>query len=130
MDSFSSPSSSSPSSQMSAEDFMDQLKVQLAQAYAEEFLETVRGKCFEKCITKPGSSLSGGESSCVSRCVDRYIEATGIISRSLFNAQRRGSALDPKDLGRNGPLKQLVFVLLDWLWVKNSDVVRVIACVA
>ncbi|KAK1438524.1 hypothetical protein QVD17_04333 [Tagetes erecta] len=88
MDSFSSPSSSSPSSQMSTEDFMDQLKVQLAQAYAEEFLETVRGKCFDKCITKPGSSLSGGESSCISRCVDRYIEATGIISRSLFSAQR------------------------------------------
>ncbi|KAL4570657.1 hypothetical protein LXL04_026317 [Taraxacum kok-saghyz] len=88
MDSFSSPSSSSPSSQMSTEDFMDQLKVQLAQAYAEEFLETVRGKCFDKCITKPGSSLSGGEGSCISRCVDRYIEATGIISRALFNSQR------------------------------------------
>ncbi|KAI3693688.1 hypothetical protein L1987_76637 [Smallanthus sonchifolius] len=69
---------------MSAEGLMDQLKGQLAHAYAEEFLETVRGKC----ITKPGSSLSGGESSCISRCVDRYIEATGIISRSLFNAQR------------------------------------------
>lgn len=51
-------------------------------------IQTVRGKCFEKCITKPGSSLSGSESSCISRCVDRYIEATGIIGRSLFNAQR------------------------------------------
>ncbi|KAL6986534.1 protein translocase subunit [Sarracenia purpurea var. burkii] len=38
MDSFSAPSSGS-SSQMSTEDFMDQLKTQLAQAYAEEFLE-------------------------------------------------------------------------------------------
>ncbi|XP_076922996.1 mitochondrial import inner membrane translocase subunit Tim13-like [Bidens hawaiensis] len=87
MDSFSSPSSSSHDPKMSAEDFMDQLKVQLAQAYAEEFLETVRGKCFDKCITKPGSSLSGGESSCISRCVDRYIEATSIISRALFNSR-------------------------------------------
>ncbi|WJZ82144.1 hypothetical protein VitviT2T_001929 [Vitis vinifera] len=68
MDSFSTHSPSSGSSpQMSTEDFMDQLKTQLAQAYAEEFLETVRGKCFEKCITKPGSSLSGSESSCISR---------------------------------------------------------------
>ncbi|KAF7150115.1 hypothetical protein RHSIM_Rhsim02G0254600 [Rhododendron simsii] len=50
--------------------------------------ETVRGKCFEKCITKPGSSLSGSESSCISRCVDRYIEATGIISRALFSSSR------------------------------------------
>ncbi|CAK9170721.1 unnamed protein product [Ilex paraguariensis] len=49
---------------------------------------TVRGKCFDKCITKPGSSLSGSESSCISRCVDRYIEATGIISKALFSAPR------------------------------------------
>ncbi|CAL5327959.1 unnamed protein product [Camellia sinensis] len=79
MDSFSAPSSAS-SSQMTPENLMDQLKTQLAQAYAEEFLQgvTVRGKCFEKCITKPGSSLSGSESSCTSRCVDRYIEATAV----------------------------------------------------
>ncbi|XP_022892986.1 mitochondrial import inner membrane translocase subunit Tim13-like isoform X2 [Olea europaea var. sylvestris] len=87
MDSFSSPSAGSLP-KFSTEDLMGKLKVQLAQAYAEEFLETVRGKCFEKCITKPGSSLSGSESSCISRCVDRYIEATGIIGRALFNAQR------------------------------------------
>ncbi|XVE64564.1 hypothetical protein DITRI_Ditri07aG0110500 [Diplodiscus trichospermus] len=49
---------------------------------------TVRGKCFDKCITKPGSSLSGSESSCISRCVDRYIEATGIVGRAIFNASR------------------------------------------
>nr|XP_027080617.1 mitochondrial import inner membrane translocase subunit Tim13-like [Coffea arabica] len=62
MDPYSSSSSSSSSSgaspQVSTEDIMDQVKLQLAQAYAEEFLETLRGKCFEKCITKPGSSLS------------------------------------------------------------------------
>ncbi|XP_065858417.1 mitochondrial import inner membrane translocase subunit Tim13 [Euphorbia lathyris] len=87
MDSFSSPSMGSGSPQMSSSDLMVQLKSQLDQAYAQEFLETVRGKCFDKCITKPGSSLSGGESSCVSRCVDRYIEATGIVGRALFNAR-------------------------------------------
>uniref|UniRef100_A0A0V0H269 Mitochondrial import inner membrane translocase subunit n=1 Tax=Solanum chacoense TaxID=4108 RepID=A0A0V0H269_SOLCH len=47
--------------------------------------QTVRDKCFDKCITKPGSSLSGSEGSCISRCVDRYIEATGIISKALFS---------------------------------------------
>lgn len=88
MDSFTSSASGAGSSQFSNEEFMDKLKLQLAQAYAQEFLETVTGKCFEKCITKPGSSLSGSESSCVSRCVDRYIEATGIIGRALFSAQR------------------------------------------
>lgn len=85
MDSFSSPPPSGSSSQFSTNDIMDQLKTQLAHAYAEQFLETVRDKCFDKCITKPGSSLSGSEGSCISRCVDRYIEATGIISKALFS---------------------------------------------
>ncbi|KAL1188307.1 Mitochondrial import inner membrane translocase subunit TIM13 [Cardamine amara subsp. amara] len=86
MDSYSSHSP--PGGSISPEAMMDHVKAQLAQAYAEEFIETLRGKCFEKCITKPGSSLGGSESSCISRCVDRYIEATGIISRSLFSQQR------------------------------------------
>ncbi|CAD5170673.1 unnamed protein product [Musa acuminata subsp. malaccensis] len=89
MDPFSLPSSSSALSGQSApspEVLMDQLKSQLAQAYAEEFFETVRSKCFVRCIAKPGTSLSGSESSCISRCVDRYIEATGIIGRALFSS--------------------------------------------
>uniref|UniRef100_A0A0E0IAV6 Mitochondrial import inner membrane translocase subunit n=1 Tax=Oryza nivara TaxID=4536 RepID=A0A0E0IAV6_ORYNI len=49
---------------------------------------TVGSKCFAKCVTKPGSSLSGSESSCISRCVDHYIEATGIVSRALFSTTR------------------------------------------
>ncbi|KAL9252880.1 Mitochondrial import inner membrane translocase subunit Tim13-like protein [Drosera capensis] len=89
MDSFGSSSSNgSGSPHMATGEFMDKLKTQLAMAYAEQFLETVRGNCFEKCITKPGTSLSGSESSCVSRCMDRYIEATGIISKALFSSMR------------------------------------------
>ncbi|XP_029123406.2 uncharacterized protein [Elaeis guineensis] len=71
MDPFSSPAPSNGSSGPSTEALMDQVKAQLAQAYAEEFLETVRSKCFSKCITKPGTGLSGSESSCISRCVER-----------------------------------------------------------
>ncbi|KAK7836495.1 mitochondrial import inner membrane translocase subunit tim13, partial [Quercus suber] len=48
--------------------------------------QTISTKCFDKCITKPGSSMSGSESSCISRCVDRYIEATGIITSTLFSS--------------------------------------------
>uniref|UniRef100_A0A0E0N784 Mitochondrial import inner membrane translocase subunit n=1 Tax=Oryza rufipogon TaxID=4529 RepID=A0A0E0N784_ORYRU len=62
----------------------------------------VRGVCsgqdFHFCIDEQtqgciarfqaGSSLSGSESSCISRCVDHYIEATGIVSRALFSTTR------------------------------------------
>ena len=48
-------------------------------------MQTVREKCFAKCVQKPGSILSGGESSCISRCVDRYIEATQVVSKAVLN---------------------------------------------
>ena len=36
--------------------------------------QTVRDKCFEKCITKPGNSLSSSEQQCLARCCDRYTD--------------------------------------------------------
>nr|AAK52978.1 small zinc finger-like protein TIM13 [Arabidopsis thaliana] len=84
MDSYSSPPMGGSGSSVSPEVMMESVKTQLAQAYAEELIETLRTKCLDKCVTKPGSSLGGSESSCISRCVERYMEATAIISRSLF----------------------------------------------
>lgn len=61
-------------------------------SHANSVVQTVRSKCFAKCVTKPGSSLSGSESSCIARCVDRYMEATGIVTRSLFSNQQHWGA--------------------------------------
>ena len=40
-------------------------------------LQTVRDTCFDKCITKPSSSMSSGEVTCLARCCDRYLEVRG-----------------------------------------------------
>ena len=37
-------------------------------------VQTVRDKCFEKCVTKPSSSLGSSEQQCLARCCDRYAE--------------------------------------------------------
>lgn len=89
MDPFASPSIGTGVAPPSNDVVMDQVKQQLAQAHAEEFFATLRDKCFSKCITRPGSSMSNGESSCVSRCVDRYIEATSIIMRAVVEGVPR-----------------------------------------
>jgi hypothetical protein len=34
----------------------------------------VRDKCFQKCITRPGSSMSNSEVQCLANCCDRYID--------------------------------------------------------
>ena len=46
MDSFSTGSSGTGSPQVSSDEFMDQMKVQLAQAYAQEFLEVTLSSSF------------------------------------------------------------------------------------
>ena len=42
----------------------------------QTFVSTLREKCFEKCVTRPGSSLSGSEQACLGRCCDRYIDVS------------------------------------------------------
>ncbi|CEF96856.1 Tim10/DDP family zinc finger [Ostreococcus tauri] len=69
---------------------MHQVKAELANAYAQEFFTTVRDKCFAKCVTKPSGSMSSGESACLEKCVDRYVEATKMISHVVLQAYQRG----------------------------------------
>ena len=69
---------------------MHQVKAALANAYAQEFFTTVREKCFQKCVTKPGGSMSSGEATCLSRCTDRYVEATKMISHVVLQAYSKG----------------------------------------
>ena len=69
---------------------MHQVKAELANAYAQEFFTTVRDKCFQKCVTKPGGSMSSGEATCLSRCTDRYVEATKMISHVVLQAYSKG----------------------------------------
>ncbi len=37
-------------------------------------LQTVRDKCFAKCIGKPSSTLSSSDQQCLARCCDRYAD--------------------------------------------------------
>ena len=53
-----------------------------------EPVQTVRQKCFKACITSPSSSLSSSERTCLERCVDRYVEATQVVSQSAIKAMQ------------------------------------------
>ena len=43
--------------------------------------QTVRDKCFQKCITRPGSSMSNSEVQCLANCCDRYIDVSALRCR-------------------------------------------------
>mmetsp|Transcript_5945 Transcript_5945/g.14473 ORF Transcript_5945/g.14473 Transcript_5945/m.14473 type:complete len:115 (-) Transcript_5945:181-525(-) len=69
---------------------MHQVKAELDAAYAQEFYNTVRDKCFKACVTSPSSSLGSSERTCLERCVDRYLEATQVVSKSAISALQGG----------------------------------------
>lgn len=64
---------------------MRQVHSEMSMLYLQEYYTTIRDKCFEKCITKPSTSLSSSEQQCLVRCCDRYNDATQVITRAVLN---------------------------------------------
>ncbi|KAI0270811.1 Tim10/DDP family zinc finger-domain-containing protein [Russula aff. rugulosa BPL654] len=61
---------------------MSSVRNEFALANAQELINKTNDKCFAKCVTKPSTSLSGSEETCLSRCFDRYMDAFNIVSRT------------------------------------------------
>jgi len=74
---------------------MDQVKQELAMANAQELVNKMNEACYTKCILKPSTSLSSSEETCLARCMDRYMEAFNIVSRTYVDrlAKERGAAV-------------------------------------
>eukprot|EP00892_Ulva_mutabilis_P008917 jgi/Ulvmu1/6398/UM003_0026.1 len=62
---------------------IDQVRQMTAMMQVQEFIQTVRDKCFDKCITNPGRSLSANDQTCLQRCVDRYGEVLEVVQRAI-----------------------------------------------
>ncbi|KAK9807251.1 hypothetical protein WJX73_003197 [Symbiochloris irregularis] len=69
---------------------MEQVQSLRSQEALQEFFQTVRDKCFEKCVTKPSSSLGSSEQQCLARCCDRYAEATQIVTQAVLQQSGMG----------------------------------------
>ncbi|KAF5367049.1 hypothetical protein D9758_004052 [Tetrapyrgos nigripes] len=64
------------------EAIMTQVRTELAQANAQQLVNNMNERCYKACITKPGTSLSGSEETCLARCLDRFMDAFNIVSRT------------------------------------------------
>ena len=56
------------------QEIIQQVQQQVALANMQELLQKVTDKCFKKCITSPGSSMSSSDNKCVSLCMDRSVK--------------------------------------------------------
>ncbi|EDW41155.1 mitochondrial import inner membrane translocase subunit Tim13 [Drosophila sechellia] len=70
-------------------ELMNQVKQQIALANAQEMLSKMTEKCFKKCIQKPGKSLDSTEQRCISQCMDRFMDAWNLVSRTYGNRLQR-----------------------------------------
>jgi len=66
------------------QELMEQVRSELALANAQELITKMNEKCFQKCVPRPGAKLDSGEQQCLSRCMDRYMEAWNIVSRAYI----------------------------------------------
>lgn len=61
-------------------ELIDNVKEQIAVATVQELLTKITNKCFNKCISKPGTSLDSSETKCLNFCVDRFFDAYNVVS--------------------------------------------------
>ncbi|KAL0954727.1 hypothetical protein HGRIS_003680 [Hohenbuehelia grisea] len=84
-DLFKSSSSAQPQDMLARKEaVMNSVRSELALANAQELINKTNEKCYLKCVTKPGTSLSSSEQTCLERCLGRYMDAFNICSRTYI----------------------------------------------
>ncbi len=47
-------------------------------------IQNINEKCFERCVPKPGASLSSGEQTCLTQCMEKYIAAWNQVNATYI----------------------------------------------
>lgn len=50
--------------------------------------QKIQENCFEKCVAKPGTSLSSSEQSCATTCMEKYMQAWNQVNSAFINRVR------------------------------------------
>ncbi|KAI1027172.1 hypothetical protein LB504_007688, partial [Fusarium proliferatum] len=59
---------------------------------ARTLIEKLQETCFEKCVPKPGTSLSSGETTCMTSCMEKYMAAWNMVNAAYIARLRQESA--------------------------------------
>ncbi|KAM7202115.1 putative mitochondrial import inner membrane translocase [Naviculisporaceae sp. PSN 640] len=49
---------------------------------SRQLVEKINENCFDKCIPKPGSSITSGEKTCVTQCMEKYMAAWNLVNQT------------------------------------------------
>lgn len=53
--------------------------------------QKLQENCFEKCVPKPGTSLSSSETSCMTSCMEKYMAAWNQVNSAYIARIRQES---------------------------------------
>lgn len=67
------------------------LAVEQQKAQLQQGVHRLHDICWDKCVTKPGSSLDSWTESCITNCVDRFYDTAALITRRFQEMVQRGS---------------------------------------
>ncbi|KAF2717318.1 hypothetical protein K431DRAFT_233352 [Polychaeton citri CBS 116435] len=71
---------------------MDQVRQQAALSNARLLVEKLNEHCFERCIPKPGPSMSSSESTCYTACMEKYMGTWNVVSKQYLGHVQKGVA--------------------------------------
>lgn len=62
---------------------MGRVRRELEEQQIEDLVQTLSEKCFEKCVKKPGTSLTTAEQHCIAKAMDRYIDVMTLVFHTI-----------------------------------------------
>ncbi|KAK3185452.1 protein translocase subunit [Lecanicillium sp. MT-2017a] len=68
---------------------MKQVLTEANLANARVLIEKLQDNCFDKCVPKPGTSLSSGEQQCMTSCMEKYMAAWNQVNSAYINRIRQ-----------------------------------------
>ncbi|RYP12888.1 hypothetical protein DL765_007104 [Monosporascus sp. GIB2] len=67
-----------------------QVRTQYAMDNARQLIEQkINEHCFQKCVPKPSTSLSGSEQTCFTHCMEKYMSAWNQVSTTYISRLQR-----------------------------------------
>ncbi|KAI8626842.1 Tim10/DDP family zinc finger-domain-containing protein [Xylariaceae sp. FL1651] len=66
-----------------------QVRTQYAMDNAKQLIEKINDHCFQRCVPKPGTSLSSGEQACFTQCMEKYMSAWNQVSTTYISRLQR-----------------------------------------
>ncbi|KAJ0164137.1 Mitochondrial import inner membrane translocase subunit TIM13 [Colletotrichum tanaceti] len=71
---------------------MKQVLQEANMANARVLIENLQENCFKRCVPKPGSSLSSGETTCMTSCMEKYMSAWNQVNTAYISRIKQESS--------------------------------------